>query len=179
MEWTSTALIILSIIAFFLSIVVVLYNKYKLNKILNHLYDMLESAISSDFTETTYDESKMSALEVKLHQYLWESEISSKNLEKEKEKINSLISDISHQTKTPLANILLYSQLLLENNLSEEAEQCADQIMTQTEKLNFLIVALIKTSRLENGIITVLPQMNKISSLLDTIRKQVIAQADN
>jgi signal transduction histidine kinase len=179
MEWTSAALIIVSIIVLSVSIGVVLYNKYKLNKILNHLYDMLESAISSDFTETTYDESKMSALEVKLHQYLWESETSSKNLEKEKEKINSLISDISHQTKTPLANILLYSQLLLENNLSQEAEQCADQIMTQTEKLNFLIDSLIKTSRLENGIITVLPKMNKISSLLDTIRKQVIAQADN
>lgn len=179
MDWIRIAIIVVPIMVLLVSIGIIYYNKYKLNKIIKHLYGMLESAISGNFTETTYDESKMSALEVKLHQYLWESETSSKNLKKEKEKINSLISDISHQTKTPIANILLYSQLLLEKSLSEEAEQCADQIMNQTEKLNFLIGSLIKTSRLENGIITVLPQINNISGLLDAIHKQIAPQADN
>lgn len=178
MDCIRISIIIVPIIVLLVSISMVLYNKYQVNKIMKHLYGMLESAINGNFTETTYDESKMSALEVKLHQYLRESETSSKNLKKEKEKIDSLISDISHQTKTPIANILLYSQLLMEKNLSKEAEQCADQIMSQTEKLNFLIGSLIKTSRLENGIITVLPQANNISSLLDAIHKQFTAQGD-
>ncbi len=178
MDCIRISIIIVPIIVLLVSISMVLYNKYQVNKIMKNLYGMLESAINGNFTETTYDESKMSALEVKLHQYLRESETSSKNLKKEKEKIDSLISDISHQTKTPIANILLYSQLLMEKNLSKEAEQCADQIMSQTEKLNFLIGSLIKTSRLENGIITVLPQANNISSLLDAIYKQFTAQGD-
>jgi signal transduction histidine kinase len=179
MEWMSSAIIVVPIITLLISVGVVLYGKYQLNKIMKHLKDMLDSAISGDFTETIYDESKMSALEVKMHQYLWESETSSKNLEIEKEKINSLISDISHQTKTPIANVLLYSQLLLEKNISKEAVQCADQIMTQTEKLNFLIDSLIKTSRLENGIITVSPQINSVSDLINAIHKQVTAKVDN
>lgn len=170
--------VILTAIVLLASICVVLYDKYQLNRTMKHLNDMIESAICGNFTETTYDESKMSALEVKLHHYLWESETSSKNLAIEKEKIKSLISDISHQTKTPIANVLLYTQLLLENKLSDEAEQCASQIMAQTEKLHFLIGALIKTSRLENGIITVLPQINNISDLLFSIQKQVASQVD-
>jgi len=178
MDYIRISIIIVPIIVLLVSISMVLYNKYQVNKIMKHLYGMLESAINGCFTETTYDESKMSALEVKLHQYLWESETSSKNLKKEKEKIDSLISDISHQTKTPIANILLYSQLLMEKNLSKEAVQCADQIMSQTEKLNFLIDSLIKTSRLENGIITVSTQANNISSLLDAIHKQFTPQGD-
>lgn len=179
MEWISVSIIILVVIVLLFSICVVLYNRYQLNKIMKHLDSMIETAINGNFTETIFNESKMSALEVKLHQYLCMSETSLKNLEKEKGKINSLISDISHQTKTPIANILLYSQLLLENNLSNEAEKCASQVLTQTEKLNFLIGALIDTSRLENGIITVLPQINNINDLLNSIQKQVISQVNN
>ena len=179
MECISIAIIIFSVIVLLISICIVLFNRNKLNKIMKHLNSMIDSAIRGSFTETTYNESKMSALEVKLHQYLWESETSSKNLAKEKEKIKSLISDISHQTKTPIANILLYSQLLLEQKLTNEEEQYASQIMTQTEKLNFLIDALIKTSRLENGIISVVPQINNINDLLFSVQKQVSSKADN
>lgn len=170
--------VILAGIVLLVAICIVIYDKYQLNRTMKHLNDMIESAICGNFTETTYDESQMSALEVKLHHYLWESETSSKNLAIEKEKINSLISDISHQTKTPISNVLLYTQLLLENELSNEAKQCASQIMAQTEKLHFLIGALIKTSRLENGIITVLPQIHNISDLLFSIQKQVASQVD-
>ncbi len=179
MECISIVIIILAVIVLLISICIVLFNRNKLNKIMKHLNSMIDSAIRGSFTETTYNESKMSALEVKLHQYLWESETSSKNLAKEKEKIKSLISDISHQTKTPIANILLYSQLLLEQKLTNEEEQYASQIMTQTEKLNFLIDALIKTSRLENGIISVVPQINNINDLLFSVQKQVSSKADN
>ena len=56
----------------------------------------------------------LSAVESKLAHYLAASTVSAKNVRSEKEKLKALIGDISHQTKTPIANILLYTQLLSE-----------------------------------------------------------------
>lgn len=51
-------------------------------------------------------------------------------------------------------------------DLDEETRQIVSQIETQTEKLNFLITSLVKTSRLENGIIAVAPKQNRVGELL-------------
>ena len=77
----------------------------------------------------------------------------------EKDKIKTLIADISHQTKTPIANLfVLYSELIAEQDLSEEMRSNIHIIQQQTEKLRFLIDSLVKLSRLENGILTLSPQ---------------------
>ncbi len=98
-------------------------------------------------------------------------------LAEEKTKINELISDISHQTKTPIANISLYAQLLEESILSKEQRNCVTALMEQTEKLNFLINSLVKTSRLEAGIILVAPTKNTIQSLLDNVMNEGMPKA--
>ena len=65
---------------------------------------------------------------------------------------------------------MLYSQLLTESNsLSENEAALANRIEEQTEKLNFLIGALIKIPRLENGIVAVLPKKNSVKKLLSAI----------
>jgi signal transduction histidine kinase len=131
---------------------------------------MLDSALNGNFTEKTYDESKLSYLESKLNRYLNISLSSEKNLAAEKDRIKTLISDISHQTKTPIANIVLYAQLLAEQkNLDKEAIVFVNEITSQSEKLNFLIQALIKTSRLEAGIIAVKTQNASIKELLTSV----------
>lgn len=179
MDWINIICIATTIIIVLVSCFVIYMYRNHVNQTMNQLFNMIDSAIDGKFTETTYDESKRSALEAKLNQYLWLSATSSKNLLDEKDKINSLISDISHQTKTPIANILLYSQLLLEKNLPEESGYCTRQIITQTEKLNFLITSLIKTSRLENGIITVKPKRDSVGNLLIAVHKQIASFAES
>lgn len=150
-----------------------MFNRYRINQTMSRLSQMLELAIDGSFTETTYDESRLSALEVKFNQYLKEALISSKRLGEEKEKIKELISDISHQTKTPIANILLYTQLLSEAELGREEMYTVNQIEAQTSKLSFLIEALIKISRLETGIITVYPKRNDIQELILEVQNQI------
>lgn len=171
--------------------VIIIFYRYRVRKIMNKLDEMLEKAINGSFSETVYDESKLSALEAKLNRYLSICIVSSKNLSEEKEKIKTLISDISHQTKTPLANILLYSQILLEKADREEPDaesdlrgqlpqmeiECIRQICTQSEKLNFLISALIKTSRLETGIIFVKPEKGAVDELIDTSLEEILPKA--
>ena len=86
---------------------------------LMHLSKMLDDAAEGTFLEQTFDESLCSAVEAKYSRYLSASAVSARNLGEEKDKIKTLIGDISHQTKTPLANILLYTGLLEEEELPE------------------------------------------------------------
>ncbi len=131
---------------------------------------MLERAISGESIESNFDESKASQIESKLHQYLMQNGTHKKKLAEQKTRIDGLISDISHQTKTPLANIMLYADLLAECENGEERLKYNKLLQSQTEKLNFLISSLVKTSRLENGIISVQPKEQSLSSLLIHIK---------
>lgn len=142
-------------------------------KTLNRLDRMLDEAIAGTFRESDYDETQISRVESKWKQYLGLSVLTRENMEKEKESVKSLVSDISHQTKTPMANIQLYGELLRENleagEASKEKEQnlkLLNEILRQTEKLDFLIQSLTKMSRLESNIVEVKPCRQKISELI-------------
>lgn len=139
---------------------------FKSKKIFNTLDKMLEDGINGTFVESDYDESRLSSLESKWYRYLTSSKLSEHKINLEKEKIKELVSDISHQTKTPLTNINLYSQLLLEQNLDDESKYLANEIHKQTQKLNFLIQSLVKTSRLETGTFQLIPQKNSFDVLI-------------
>ena len=65
---------------------------------------MLEKAMAGTLTETDFNESLYSALENKFYSYLTASETSANNVKEERNRIKELISDISHQTKTPISN---------------------------------------------------------------------------
>ncbi len=131
---------------------------------------MLDSAISGEDIESGFDESKASQIESKLHKYLVQTGTHKENLAVQKLHVDELISDISHQTKTPLANISLYSELISECENKEDYLKYAELLKTQTEKLNFLISSLVKASRLENGIISVRPKLQPVQILLDSIK---------
>ncbi|WP_330370492.1 sensor histidine kinase [Butyrivibrio sp. AE3003] len=99
-------------------------------------------------------------------------------MENERDKIKSLISDISHQTKTPISNLILYSELLENGELSGVDRSNAEAIHAQAEKLRFLIDSLVKLSRLENGILALEPQETPLMSLLEDIVRQFEEKAE-
>jgi len=127
------------------AVAVFLYRQ-KAGKTIDKIGIMLDKAIDGSFEERVFDESALSSVESKLVRFLSISALSSKNLLAEKDKIKRLISDIAHQTKTPITNILLYSQLLGERELSEDCTELVQALSSQAEKLNFLISALVKLS---------------------------------
>lgn len=155
----------------------ILYNYFRTRKILYRMQSMLDAAIGGTFQENTFDESLYSALENKLARYLSVSEISSKRTEEEKERIKTMIADISHQTKTPLANILLYTELLQEQEQSEENRENLELLENQVQKLKFLIESLVKLSRLETGVLVLQPKKTDIFKLLENAEKQFAGQA--
>lgn len=100
------------------------------------------------------DETMLSKLQFQLVKLTELLKTNHAQVSKEKEDIKSLISDISHQIKTPVSSIKMYTDLLLEPDTSEEEKQGYLQIIgNSAEKLSFLTDALIKMSRLESGII--------------------------
>lgn len=63
--------------------------------------------------------------------------------QKEKEMIQSMVSDIAHQVRTPAANLKMFAEILGRKNLSEERKkQFFTMMEAQTEKINFLMDAL-------------------------------------
>ena len=72
-----------------------------------------------------------------------------------KEQMKELISDISHQTRTPIANQKLCLEILRREELPEETGVFLDRLEYQTDKLDFLFRSLVKMSRLETGIIQI------------------------
>ncbi len=147
------------------------------NKTLTRLNEMLDEAISGRFEESHYDESKLSSLESKWKRFLSGSKLSAAKIQAEQNNIKNLISDISHQTKTPLANIMLYTQLVKEKNRDKELLPLLEQIENQTEKLHFLMQSLVKTSRLENNIIVLTPKKQPLAEMLKSVVKQIAGEA--
>lgn len=156
---------------------VVFWYRRRTRRILENLNRMLDIAMQGDFTEDSFDESMLSALESKLAHYLAASTVSARNVAVEKDKLKALIGDISHQTKTPIANILLYAQLLSEQPLPEESRPCVDALEGQTRKLQSLIEALVKTSRLESGVIALHPVAGKLLPILGSAVSQLAPKA--
>lgn len=89
----------------------------------------------------------------------------------DQERMKGIISDLSHQLKTPLANLKMYSRFLQKEELSEKQyREYVDIICLSVERLNFLSENMIKISRLETGLIHLKCQKNKIS---ETVLKAV------
>lgn len=152
-----------------------LWHRWRTVRLLRRLERMLDEAVQGDFREAAFDESLLSAVETKLAHYLSASAVSARDLREEKDKIKSLIADISHQTKTPIANVLLYAQLL-EEQAPEQREYTA-ALSAQARKLRSLIEALVKTSRLETGVLALHPRPGALGPMLEEAVGQFAPEA--
>lgn len=100
---------------------------------------------------------------VRLYEVMWENRESAA---KERADLQELISDISHQVKTPISNLKMVNATLLEQPVPEEKQREFLQASGgQLEKLDFLMQAMIKTSHLETGVISL---DRRIQPLYDT-----------
>lgn len=89
-----------------------------------------------------------------------------------REQMKELISDISHQTKTPVANQKIYLEILKSRPLPEDVKAFVDKLEHQTDKLEFLFQSMVKMSRLETGVIQIKKERG---SLMETVGRAVCA----
>ena len=155
----------------------ILLTRWRQARLIRRLDAMLTAAMDGTFTETSYDESRLSSLESRLARYLAASSLSARNLQTQKDQISALISDISHQTRTPVANLQLYAQLLAEQPLTTQGRSCAEAIMAQSDKLQTLIEALVKSSRLETGLLALHPRPGPLAPMVERAAAQYAPRA--
>ena len=171
-------LLALAVLALLAAAGIALWTHLRSRRMLDTLDRMLDDAIRGTFQESLYDESRLSALETRMAHYLSSSAVSARNLAAEKDAIKTLIGDISHQTKTPIANLLLYAQLLEEQDLPPESRAYVSALEGQAEKLRFLIDALVKTSRLESGVLAMTPRRHGLQQMLEDAAAQAAPRAE-
>ncbi|MGE6257815.1 sensor histidine kinase [Heyndrickxia sporothermodurans] len=92
-------------------------------------------------------------------------------LKKEKSFLVDLMSDISHQLKTPLASLSMYNEIMSEKELSKEQKTMfLEQGKQQLERMNWLIQSLLKLAKLDVGAIQF---QKRKASLTQTVRGSV------
>ena len=90
-----------------------------------------------------------------------------------------MISDISHQVKTPATNLKMAAAILLEQELSREQQvEYLQSMNVQLDKLDFLMGAMVKSSRLEAGVISLDKQQVPIYETLAIALGSIFLKAE-
>ena len=173
MDWLGTGMVIVAIGAAFIS----LWRVHKLKKEVLRFTEQVERGLDDIISGKGFQESGESEKDTlwgRCSEKLWRvNHIWTKKEEagvKEKQMMKEFISDISHQTRTPIANMRLYLEFFQEEELSEKGRDFLAHMEGQTEKLEFLLQSMVKMSRLEAGIIHIRKQRER---LYETIAKAV------
>lgn len=102
-----------------------------------------------------------------------------RKVDEERKEIQALVSDISHQVKTPVSNLKMVSDTLLEKPVNEmERIDFIQGIRSQTDKLDFLFQALVKTSRLETGMIGLEKKNNRLFNTVAQAMSGIVYSAE-
>lgn len=131
-------------------------------KTMDNMIDGKEELENPDDSETLF--TRINHRLSRLYQIMQENQ---HKVDEERKELQSLVSDISHQIKTPVSNLKMVTDTLLARQVSEaERTEFLCGIRNQTDKLDFLFQALVKMSRLETGVIRL---EKKDGCLFDTV----------
>lgn len=130
------------------------------------LLQRLDKILGGEKLDTVYDESLDAAVSHRLNRIMEIFQMGKEAAEEERDVVKSLISDISHQIRTPLSNITLYTGLLKETLTEESARRLSDKIEKNAEKLELLMQELVKSSYAEQGLIEINPRAVSLDALI-------------
>ena len=167
--WVLLAGSLLTACALFWMFLLTLFFAKRLSRFTNDLCQTMDSMISggqeparAEDRETIF--ARISYRLSRLYGILQENR---RKVDEERRELQTLVSDISHQVKTPVANLKMVTDTLLAKPVTEqERRDFLQGIRSQTDKLEFLVQSMGKASRLETGAVTL---EKKDAPLLDTL----------
>ena len=133
----------------------------------------LDKAIGGEVQDLVYDESMDAAVAERLNRVIRITGMNQGKAERERDIIKTLISDITHQVRTPITNIMLYVGLLQEQDLDTASMRLVDKIQKQSDKLDFFMKELVKSSYTEQEMISIHPEMTSVEEILNTACQMV------
>ena len=153
MVWGGAALTVCALVWLFL--LVLLFSK-RLSVFTNELCRMLDNMINGNEEPEQVNDSEtlFARISHRLSRLYGIMQENRRKVDAERQELQMLVSDISHQVKTPVSNLKMVTDTLLTRPVTnQERTDFLQGIRDQTDKLDFLFQALVKTSRLETGAI--------------------------
>ena len=146
----------------------------ELCKTLDNMMDGDEEPKPTDNSETLF--ARINHRLTRLYQIMQEN---CRKVEEERQELQTLVSDISHQVKTPVSNLKMVTDTLLTRPVTEaERIDFIKGVRSQTDKLDFLFQALVKTSRLETGVIRLEKKPGRIYDTVAQAMSEIVYAAE-
>lgn len=141
-------------IVFFTMIITVIIFLKKIYKrivdLSSYTNEVLNNRYSLDIRE--YDEGDISNLKNDLYKMTVKLREQTDISIKDKKNLEEILSDISHQLKTPLTSMYVINELLYDDKLdSKTKKEFLSKNKNQLERIEWLVTSLLKISRLDSG----------------------------
>lgn len=140
-----------AVIAAGVAIAVLRRNNKRMYREIDRMLDALLAGKPVSFSET--QEGRLSALAHKVCRIAEKTEREINGAQVEKEQVKRLISHMSHQLKTPLANVCMYRELLQEETDAGKQKEFHQKMKKQLEKIGWILGSLFKMVKLEQDAI--------------------------
>ena len=142
--------------------------KYIVKKLEKVSFDM-DRIMDGDYSivSNVDKEGILSRLESQFAQMSRRLQLNINDINAEKENVKSLVTDVSHQIRTPLASIKMFNSLLIEGGISKsEEEEFLRRIEDEVDKLEWLANSLAKISTMESGMIQLKKETRDIKTTI-------------
>lgn len=156
--------------------------KRQLSEFANDICETVDALMEEREPESfkPYEDTSVSKVQVKLLQYYDKMKDGQMQSEQNRQTIQELVSDISHQVKTPIANIRMFTNILQEHELSEDKRnEFLNTMYSQINKLDFLMQSLIKMSRLETGTFNLHMEEDSLYNTIAQAVSGIFTKAEN
>lgn len=156
-----------------LTVAMYIFFRWRLLVFMHQLDTSVQAMADGTFLRRPSQDTLLSQFSEQLNRLYHILEHSRKDALTKQKQLQNLLSDISHQSKTPAANLQLLCSALSQPDLAKEDRMFFLKLLReQTEKLVFLMTALEKCSRLDTGMIV----MKQKSCILRTLLEKTISQ---
>lgn len=141
-------------------------NMYKkIKKIDQYMNNILNDDYSINIKE--YCEGDISNLKSDVHKMTVKLKEQSELLTKDKKYLEETLEDISHQIKTPLTSMYMINDILSNEKDDKVRKEFLNKNKNQIERIEWLVISLLKMSRLDSGTVKLKKEKIKVKDLVN------------
>lgn len=168
-NYNDYSILIFIIVVYFVLLIInfiFISNMYKkIKKIDQYMNNILNDDYSINIKE--YCEGDISNLKSDVHKMTVKLKEQSELLTKDKKYLEETLEDISHQIKTPLTSMYMINDILSNEKDDKVRKEFLNKNKNQIERIEWLVISLLKMSRLDSGTVKLKKEKIKVKDLVN------------